>query len=131
MVRRYTIKDFKQAAIGSFISVVVFLALKGGDPFFFNPIHGLIISSLVVWIYLSGFNGKNDIIHFTINLLVAFAICAVMGYVFNIITLDQILSIEVFGSLVVVAWWIAVPLALIYDRYNFSNPLRRYYIRGK
>lgn len=131
MARMYTIKDLKQAAVGAFISVVVFLALRGDNPFFFNYIYGAIISFFVVWIYWNGFNIKNDFIHFVINLTVAFAICAVMAYVFNLITIDQIFSKEVLGSLVIVAWWIAIPLSLIFDQYNFTNPLKRFYIRGR
>ena len=127
----YTLKDLKQASIGAFISIVVFFAIRGGAPFFFNPIHGIIISVFVVWIYWNGFNIKNDTIHFTINLFVAFVICAIIGVVFKLITFDEIMSKAVFGSLIIIGWWISIPLALIFDQYNFTNPLKRYYIRGR
>ena len=32
----YNLKDLTQAAIGAFISIVVFLAIRGNNPFFFN-----------------------------------------------------------------------------------------------
>lgn len=127
----YNFKDLTQAAIGAFISIVVFLAIRGDNPFFFNSTYGLIISVFVVWIYWKGFNIRDDLIHFTINLFVAFAISAMMAYIFNLITIEQIFSREVFGSLVIVAWWIAIPLALLFDQYNFTNPLRRYFVRGR
>ena len=127
----YTFKDLMQASVGAFISIVVFFGIRGDNPFFFNPTYGIIISALVVWIYWKGFNIRHDLVHFVINLLVAFAICAIMGYIFGLITYEQILSKEVFGSLVIIGWWIALPLSLIFDQYNFTNPLKRYYIRGR
>ncbi len=126
----YTFKDLKQASVGAFISILVFFAIRGGSPFFFNPIYGMIISVLVVWIYWKGFNIRHDLIHFIINLFIAFVICAIMGIVFELITLDVVLSKEVFGSLIIIGWWTSIPLALIFDQYNFTNPLRRFYIRG-
>lgn len=127
----YNLKDLTQASVGAFISIVVFLAIRGDNPFFFNSTYGLIISGFVVWIYWKGFNIRDDLIHFTINLFVAFVISATIAHIFNLITIEQILSQEVFGSLVIVAWWIAIPLALLFDQYNFTNPLRRYFVRGR
>lgn len=129
--RHYTFKDLKQASVGAFISILVFFALRGGEPFFFNPICGMIISGLVIWIYWNGFNIKNDTVHFTVNLFVAFSICAIMGFIFELITFEEIISKDVFGSLIIIGWWVAIPLALVFDQYNFTNPLRRYYIRGR
>lgn len=126
----YTFKDLKQATIGAFLAIVVFFGIRGNNPFFFNPTYGMIISALVVWIYWKGFNIRDDLIHFVINLSVAFVICAIMGYIFGLITYEQILSKEIMGSLVIIGWWIALPLTLIFDQYNFTNPLKRFYVRG-
>lgn len=129
--RHYTFKDLKQASVGAFISILVFFAIRGGEPFFFKPIYGMIISGLVIWIYWNGFNIKNDTVHFAVNLVVAFSICAIMGFIFELITFEEIISKDVFGSLIIIGWWVAIPLALVFDQYNFTNPLRRYYIRGR
>ncbi|KKM80864.1 hypothetical protein LCGC14_1335590 [marine sediment metagenome] len=132
MVRMaYTSKDLIQATIGAFMAILVFLAIRGDNPFFFNSTSGIVISIFVVWIYWKGFNIRDDLIHFVINLSVAFIISAIISYLFGLITYEQIFSREVFGSLVIVAWWIAIPLALVFDQYNFTNPLKRFYIRGK
>ena len=130
-MKNYNFQDLKQASIGSFISILVFFAIRGGSPFFFKPIFGVIISVFVVWIYWNGFNIKHDTIHFIINLIVAFAICAAMGIIFELITLGELFSLKVFGSLIIIGWWVSIPLALIFDQYNFTNPLRRFYVRGR
>jgi hypothetical protein len=127
----YTLKDLIQATIGSFLAIVIFFAIRGNNPFFFNPIYGMIISTLIIWIYWKGFNIRDDLIHFVINLSVAFFVCATMSYVFGLITMEELFSQKVFGSLVIIGWWAAIPLALLFDQYNFTNPLRRYYIRGR
>ena len=92
------IKDIKQAVIGSFLAIIVFFALRGNNPFFFNPSYGLIISFFIVYIYYQGFNGKYKKENFFIDL-------------------------------VIIGWWIAIPSALLFDKFNFTNPLKRYYVR--
>lgn len=127
---KYTLTDLRQAIIGSFIAIIIFFAIRGKNPFFFNPTFGLIISAFIVWIYYNSFNGRFKRENFIIDLVVAFVICAIMAYVFGLITYEEILSMKVFGSLVIIGWWVAVPLSLLFDRFNFTNPLKRYYIRG-
>ncbi len=128
---KYTLKDATQSAIGAFLGIVVFFAIRGNNPFFFNSNYGLIISALVIWIYWNGFNMRNDLIHFVFNLSIAFIICAVMSYIFGLITYEQMFTKDIFGSLVIVGWWVSIPLSLIFDQKNFTNPLRRYYVRGR
>ena len=128
---KYTFKDFQQAAIGSFLAVVVFFAIRGDNPFFFNPTYGMIITVAIVYIYYKGFSVTNNNTHFLINITIALVICAVMALVFGLITEEQLFTKQVFGSLVFIGWWLAIPLALIFDKFNFTNPLRRYYVRSE
>ncbi len=128
---KYTFTDLRQASIGAFMAIIIFFAIRGKNPFFFNPNYGIIISILIVWIYYNSFNGKFKRENFIIDLIVAFVICAIMAYIFSLITYEELLSKKVFGSLVIIGWWVAIPLALLFDKFNFTNPLKRYYIRGK
>ena len=125
----YTFSDFKQATIASFLGVLVLLTLRGGNPFFFNPTHGAIISFFVLYIYYKGFNIQNRNVHFIMNVLIAFGVSALLSYIFGLITIEQIKSIEVFGSLVIIATWVSIPVALLADKFNFTNPLKRYFVR--
>ena len=129
---KYTLTDLRQSATGAFLAVVVFFALRGDDPFFFNPTYGMIISALVVYVYYEGFNGsKSRQLHFVINILVAFVISLIMASVFKLVSLDVINTELVFGSLVTVGTWIAIPSSLIFDKFNFVNPLKRHFVRGR
>ena len=74
---------------------------------------------------------KDKEMHFFLNIAVAFIVCAIIAQTFGIITTEEILSFKVFGSLVIIGVWIAVPSGWLYDRYNILNPMRRSYIRGK
>ena len=126
---KYTFEDLKQETIGSFLAVIVLLTLRGGNPFFFNPNYGFIISLFVIYIYYQGFNMGGRNLHFIINLLVAFTVSAVLSNIFGLITYEEILTMKVFGSLTIVGTWIALPMSLFFDKFNFTNPLKRIYIR--
>jgi uncharacterized membrane protein len=127
----YTFKDFKQSAIGAFMAIVIFLAIRGNDPFFFSPTKGLVITAILVWIYYNGYRMKDKVEHFVINMVVSFGISAAVAHTFGLITTEQIFSMDVFGSLVIIATWVAFLSSMLYDRYNFYNPMQRQYVRGR
>lgn len=127
----YDINDGKQFLIGGFVSVIIFFAIRGGNPFFFNPKIGLFITAMLFWIYYNGFKMQDKQLHFAINILLAFALSATMATIFDLVEVEQILTFKIFGSLVMVGTWLAFPSGLLYDRYNLINPMRRNYIRGK
>lgn len=127
----YSFKDFKQSAIGAFMAIVIFLAIRGGSPFYFDYRKGLAITVVLIWIYYNGYRMKDKFQHFMINIGVSFGISAVLANTFGLISWDTMFSLEVFGSLVIIATWIALLSAMIYDKYNFTNPMKRHYVRGK
>ena len=127
----YTIDDAEQFSIGGFISVIVFFAIRGGNPYYFNPNTGLLITILLFLIYYNGFKMRDKQLHFIINILLAFAISVVMANIFGLIETEKIFTFDVFGSLVIVGAWIAFPSGLLYDRYNLVNPMKTDYIRGR
>ena len=63
------------------------------------------------------------------NLLVAFIVSAVLSNIFGLITYEEIFTMKVFGSLTIVGTWVALPMALFWDKFNFTNPFQRMYIR--
>ncbi len=128
---KINLADYKQSFIGSFVAIIIFFAIRGNNPFFFNPIRGLVITIVLMWIYYNGFRQKNKKEHFILNVSVAFVVCAFVAQTFGLITTAEIFSFKVFGSLVIIGLWIAFASAWLYDRYNITNPMQRNYIRGR
>lgn len=127
----YNLASFKESSIGAFMAIIIFLAIRGDNPFFFDPIKGLIISGILLWIYYNGFRMKDKTEHFIINIFVAFSVSAMIANTFGLITTEEIFSIKVFGSLVIIATWVSFLSSMLYDRYNFTNPMQRQFVRGK
>ena len=127
----YSFNDLKQSSIGAFMSIIIFLAIRGNSPFFFDPMKGLMITGVLLWIYYNGYKMKDKRQHFIINIGVSFGVSALIANTFGLITIEEIFSMEVFGSLVIIATWIALLSAMLYDKYNFTNPMKRHYIRGR
>jgi hypothetical protein len=127
----YDINDFRQSAIGAFTAIVVFFAIRGNNPLEFDPVQGFIITVAVLVIYYNGYRMKNKLQHFVLNFVVSFLISAVLANVFNLLEWEKVFTFDVFGSLVIVGTWVAFISALLFDKYNFTSPLKRYYVRGK
>lgn len=127
----YELIDFKQSLIGSFMAIIIFLAIRGDNPFFFDPMKGLIITAILVWIYYNGFKMKDKMEHFIINSIASFGISAILANTFGLITWEEIFSMKVFGSLVIIATWISFLSSMLYDRYNITNPMKMQFVRGK
>src|SRR3990167_8520908 len=125
----YTFNDFKQSAIGAFIALILLFAVRSGEPYFFDWRKGFALTVIIIWIYYSGYRMKDKLEHFIINLLVSFGVSALMANTFGLIEINQIFTKEVLGSLVMVGVWIGFLSGMLHDRYNFYNPMDRYYVR--
>lgn len=128
MSSSYTSKDFYQSLIGIFDMGLFYFVLRAGEPMpFLDSFVGIGIT--LVWLYIlyNSFKIHNGE-HFFINLVVSFTFCVLMTLLFKIATWEQILA-NPFGSPAMVFTWIHLPIALIMDKNNISNILRRYYIR--
>lgn len=127
----YTLQDAIQSGIGAFIAIITFFAIRGNNPFFFEPKMGLVITIILLSIYYNGFKMKHKQSHFIVDIAIAFMVCAVMAKTFGLITIQEIFSLKVFGSLVIIGLWIAFPAGWLYDRFNIHNPMKASYVRGK
>jgi len=131
IMMRYTISDFKQSAIGSFVAILVFFAIRGNNPFYFDPNKGLIITVLLLWIYYNGFRMRDKNLHFVVDIGVAFFVSALTAQTFGLIQTNKIFTYDVFGSLVIIGVWVAFAKGILFDRYNIVNPMSGFYVRGK
>jgi len=124
---KYKLSDSFEAAVGIFSSLLLFLAIRQ-DPLLINPIVGFVIT--IIWISLF-YNGKTGLPkeNFFINLVLTFILAGVLTLVFGLVTTEQLLSFDYFGSTSVVCVWISFPMGILYDKFNITNMLKRHYVR--
>jgi|SRR6056297_1450443 len=122
-------KELLQGAIGAFTAVLLFFAVRSGDAISFNPNHGLLVTIILVIVYYMDFNMKNKAGNAIVNICISFLISAVFANMFMVVDPSIIWTYEVFGSAVIVGVWFAYPVALLFDKFDFINPLKKQYVR--
>jgi hypothetical protein len=129
----YGLNDMKQAAIGAFSSVLFFLAVRQGDPILINPQVGLLVGAIWVWILYSvngRVNKKEHLQHFIGNFILVVALTHALAVAFGLNTWSMITNFGYFGSASWVAVWIALPIAILWDKRNIKGILDMYYSRN-
>jgi len=129
----YKITDSFEAAIGTFSAILTFTVLRDPPGPFINPIMGFIIS--LVWFYIlyESFaykNGKKRS-HFFADLTISMLVSISMILVFNLATIEQLTGFQIFGSPVMIAVWLGLPIALVMDKANTRSILSKYYVNKK
>jgi len=127
MKMKYKLEDAFQASIGIFSSVLLFLALRS-EPLSINPIVGVVIT--IIWVGLF-YNGKVGLPkqNFFMDLAITFILAGALTIVFNLATIEQLLSFDYFGSTAIVAVWLSFPMSILFDKFNITNMLLRHYVR--
>jgi len=124
----YKISDVKQAVIGAFMTVLLFFALRAGEEGpFLNPITGSIMTIVWIGILYKSFkriNGNN----FIVNVFVVFCLCILLTIGFELATFEQIRE-NPMGSPAMIATWMALPIALMFDKMNVTSVYSRYYFK--
>ena len=121
-------RELLQGAVGSFTAVLLFFALRSGDVISFNPNHGFLITIFLVMVYYFDFKMQDKAGNVMVNLFISFIISAVMANMFQVVDPSIIWTWKVFGSAVIVGVWLSYPTALLFDKFDFINPLKRQYI---
>ena len=121
----YKLSDCFESGIGAFTAMLLFFTLRS-DPVIISPKVGFVITLIVVYIYSKS---RINPSHLFMNLLVVILISGAMSLAFNLATMNQLLSFEFFGSSAVVGVWLGLPSAIIMDKFNIKNILRRSYVR--
>lgn len=123
-------QELIQMVVGNFTAILLFFALRGGDSLSFNPNHGLLITIFLVVIYYQGLEMKYKNANFAANLIVSFLVSALMANTFILIEPSIIWTYDVFGSAVIVGVWLGFARSLLFDKFDFTNPLKRQYVNG-
>lgn len=124
---KYKLSDAFQASIGVFSATLLFVALKS-EPLSINPTVGFVIT--IIWVSLF-YNGRSGLPkeNFFIDLGITFVIAGILTLVFNLATMDQLLSFDYFGSTSIILVWLGFPISILMDKWNLTNILKRHYIR--
>ena len=136
---KYSWKDFRETATGAFLASLFFLAIRGGNPLNINPIAGLIIVGYIIYVSNPKPLHKNlDVL--AGDVLITYGVVSVMAIIFKLATIDLVTfgltnntfpNLDVFGSAVSVAFWISLPLAVLYNRLNITNKLSTIFIKKR
>lgn len=139
MAINYSWVDFRQTATGAFLASLFFLAIRGGNPLNINPIIGLVILAYIIYVSNPKPLYKNlDIL--SLDVLITYVVVSIMAIIFKLATIDMVTfgltngtfpNIAVFGSAVSVAFWISLPLAVLYNKLNIENKLSTIFIHKR
>lgn len=129
----YDWKDIKQAGLGTLTAVLFFYLLRSGQPIIIDPTRGLIIG--LIWLYVSGkpFLEKNieSKKHFFGNIITATIVASVLSLTFNMVTYEQLISYQFFGTAAWLGMLLGITAAQFFDRYNITNMYTRWYHRRR
>jgi hypothetical protein len=128
----YDIKDIKQGFIGAFSAVLLFFALRQGEPIQISPKIGLFVG--LFWFYMlykkSGRTKKSENLkHFIGNFAISIGLTTLFTVWFGMGTFETLSTFDYFGSAAWIGTWMALPIAMLFDKRNINNVLDRYYTR--
>ena len=129
----YDFKDIKQAALGSVVAVLLFYLIRAGNPISIDPLVGLIVG--IVWLYLSSSpfvsKRRQSKEHAVGNIIVALLITSGFALAFKMVDLETLFSFNFFGSAAWLGLLLAIPSAQFFDKMNIGNMFERWYYRKR
>lgn len=123
--------NFLEASIGAFSSMLLFMALKvGGSPFTIPVQKGVAITLIWAGILYAGIYETKHKDDFFFDVFVTFIISSFLAVFLGLIELNQVLSMGVFGTIVMPGLWLGLPMAVVFDKYNIKNYFKTKYHNG-
>lgn len=127
----FSVKELVQPIIGSFTATLLFFALRSGEPLTINPWAALSISAMLLVVYYYGLTMRSKNANFALDAVISLGVTTLMAVVFGNTSFSELTISNLFSGSIIVGWWMAFPTALLFDKYDFTNPLKRNYVRGK
>ena len=123
MVDIYTFSDLYQASSGSIAAVAVFLGIRAYDPFYVPVGGGFILTHIIIGGLYRYFKARVSDERFLYDVSIAATVTIVIGLFFGLITLDEVTAVmPLFGNgAFLVAFWIASPVAIVFDIKNLES----------
>lgn len=138
MMVRFTLQDTKQVFIGAFVASIFFFVIRAGNPFEITQTMGLIITTLVILLSNPKPLNKNlDV--FAIEIVLTYIVVAFLAIGFQLATLDVAsfgllnggFDLKVFTTPIIVGFWIALPVAVVFNKENQDSYLARIFTRRR
>lgn len=121
-------KDVFQASIGAFGAIIFFFLLRD-TPMKLDWRTGLGLTVAWLWVVYVGFNGhRNPSLrrHYFMCVIISTILSAALSLMFGLVTVEELTSIQIFGSTAMVGVLIGLPSALLFDLKNIGNVLAQY-----
>lgn len=129
----YTLDDFTEALIGA-VSVLLFMfVVKTSSGQIINFKIGILIT--VVWLYLMyygikkmGYNDDYALTHTVFDFIICISVASMFAIMFGQATLAGLMGLQIFGNMIIILSWAAVPVAVSFDLHGCKNIIRTKFI---
>ena len=135
---KFTLKDMQQVLIGAFVASIFFFVIRAGNPFEINMTMGVLITVVVILLSNPKPRGKN-LNTFAIEIALTYVVISFLSIGFGLADLNTVtfgllegdLNLDVFGSPVIVGLWLALPVAVVFNKENQDSYLARIFTRRR
>jgi len=138
-VVKFSLLDLKQVLVASFVATLFFFVIRAGQPFTIDKNIGIIVTLFVI--YLSNPRPhERNLDTFTIEIITTYIAVSILAIAFKLTDLNTVtfgllngtgFNLDVFGSAAIVAFWLALPLSVLYNKHNLDNFLSRIFIKRR
>lgn len=136
---RFSLLDLKQVLVASFVSTLFFFVIRAGQPFTIDKTIGIVVTIFVIFLSNPRPHERNlDI--FGVEIILTYVTVAILAIAFKLTDLNTVtfgllngtgFNLDVFGSAAIVAFWLALPLSVLYNKHNLDNFLSRIFIKRR
>ena len=135
---KFTLKDTQQVLIGAFVASIFFFVIRAGNPFEINMTMGVLITVVVILLSNPKPRDKN-LNTFAIEIALTYVVISFLSIGFGLADLNTVvfgllegdLNFDVFGSPVIVGLWLALPVAVVFNKENQDSYLARIFTRRR
>jgi len=135
---RFTLQDTKQVLIGAFVATIFFFVIRAGNPFEIKQTMGIIITIIVI--ILSNPKPRNkNLDRFAIEIVLTYITVSFLAIGFGLADLDTAsfgllnggFNLKVFMTPIIIGFWLALPVAVVFNKENQDSYLARIFTRRR
>jgi hypothetical protein len=132
----YTLKDVTQALLGASIFAAPISLYRAGNPYYLPNIPAILLVNLVTILILAssyvGINMKYGKVHYFMDVSIAFLLSVSFAWAFGIMQLSELWELTFLrNGLLIGMFWVAVPMAIVFDIRNIFSILSTKFTGGK
>tara|TARA_Y100000310_G_C20451206_1_gene700837 strand:- start:118 stop:534 length:417 start_codon:yes stop_codon:yes gene_type:complete len=136
---KFTLVDAKQVLIGAFVASIFFFVIRAGNPFEIGMNMGIIITIFVILLSNPKPRNKNLNIYAT-EIALTYVVISFLSIGFGLADLNTVtfgllngdgFNLKVFTTPVIVGFWLALPVAVVFNKENQDSYLARIFTRRR